>query len=356
MLRRRITSEGNRRTSNKRSIPSRIQVGYLRNAATKNARFRADNPFAAKESGSKITALMNNIGQHHCADENAGASQAAEAERAIIAQPITAFTLIELLVVIAIIAILAAMLLPALSKAKMKALMATDLNNHKQIALAYITYAHDNNDFVVGYMGAGGFWGVPPDHPFTGWTSDRALAEVKDVLKTNNPLYAFAPNQAVFHCPGDTRFKYRKPGDGWAYDSYSRTQNVGGESHGGDYWGANATYTKISLIRNASMTFIFIEDADPRQGYNEGSWVVRWNTGTMPGSFTWVDPPAVYHGNSTTFSFADGHAENHKWTSSAIITAGQQAGMGVSSFNYNGPTSGSDYEYVRERYQHPNWR
>ena len=127
------------------------------------------------------------------------------------------------------------------------------------------------------------------------------------LASSGNRLYPYARNTAVYHCPGDLRCN-RVPGNGWAYDSYSKTANVAGEA-----WG-DTPYTKLSQIRNSAMTFLTVEDSDPR-GYNVGTWVVNWITSTTPGSFTWVDTPAIYHLDANSFSFADGHVEMHKWIS-----------------------------------------
>ncbi len=102
-------------------------------------------------------------------------------------------------------------------------------------------------------------------------------------------------------------------------------------------------------------TFAAVEDTDSR-GYNDGTWVVNWQlNGAAPGSFTWEDPPAMYHVDGDTWSFIDGHVGTHKWTDPGIIADGQKAAKGGTMGAFTGPASGPDYNYVRNGLRFPGW-
>ena len=270
-----------------------------------------------------------------------------------------AFTLIELLVVIAIIAILAAMLLPALSRAKLKATQTTCLSNQKQLGLAFSMYVNDNNEKLIAYNpgvfnNGGGYWGLDQNAPGD-WTSQAfALADVQGDLRTNNVLAQYAPNPGVFHCPGDVRFNLSiGTGNsvGWAYDSYSVTENVepiGGFSDG---------FSKTSQIKRVADCVIFAEQADTR-GYNAGTFALQATSGNVVAGnnkIQFVDVFSIYHGNVGTFSFADGHAEAHKWLDQGILTDGKYAQTaGSTGYQYSAcpvqpSQKGTDAQWI---YQH----
>jgi prepilin-type N-terminal cleavage/methylation domain-containing protein/prepilin-type processing-associated H-X9-DG protein len=243
--------------------------------------------------------------------------------------PQQGFTLIELLVVIAIIAILAAMLLPALARAKLKATQANCLSNEHQFGLASNMYITDNNDRLLqepytdppNFKRAGGYWLIDSAAPEINGNPNQtlALADVQSCMTTNSLLSQYLPNPGANHCPGDVRFKnpIGPPGNGisWAYDSYALTSNVCSNKF-------NDYFLKLTSVKRPSDCMMFAEQEDSR-GYNAGSF--DSNSAGSRTSYGYEDVFATYHGNVSTFCFTDGHAEGHKWTDPSIVKVGQLA-------------------------------
>jgi prepilin-type processing-associated H-X9-DG protein len=211
------------------------------------------------------------------------------------------------------------MLLPALTRAKLKAAAANCLSNQKQLSLAWSMYTTDNQDKMINFLETLNSrneipwrWDPAPKPPTIppGTSQEEKLRLNIEEGFRQGGLYTYAPNPGIIHCPGDTRARL-KVGAGFTWVSISPVGTLNGEV---------AVYYKVTQLSRTSDKIIFIEENDPR-GENLGSWIMN-QSGNPNNDFlgsSWIDSPAAFHGSSSTFAFADGHSTPHKWVDPATL-------------------------------------
>ena len=218
-----------------------------------------------------------------------------------------AFTLLELLVVIASIAILAAMLLPALSKAKTKSQGISCMNNLRQMMLGWRMYPDDYRDFLLASLPPGDASGRP--NWCTGGLDFSASASNWDVNQdlAKSPLMPYIGKNsfAIWKCPADqaTVTAGGKKLPRVRSNSMSQVFDFGSWLPNGPW----RVYGKMSQIKLPAKTWVLVDEHP--DSINDG-WMITNPTTTN----AWLDLPGSLHAGACGFNFTDGHSEIKRWS------------------------------------------
>jgi len=245
------------------------------------------------------------------------------------------FTLIELLVVISIIAVLMAILMPTLNRAREQGRRAACLGNLKQLTLAWLMYADENDGKIVsGNAGSGS----KTEPPWVGkcwadnYTSGGQLAENLQLAGIKSgALWSYAREAKVYSCPTGSKGELV---------TYAAMDSVNGYISGrGDVTkrvGRTVPYLKRT-------TDIVVPGPAYRLVYIDEGWVTPDSFAVHYDQPTWWDDPPVRHGDGTDVSMADGHVEYWKWKGSDTIKTGKDRMRGHPSNDVR-PTTDMGFE------------
>ncbi len=249
----------------------------------------------------------------------------------------TGFTLVELLVVIAIIAILAALIMPAFSKARMRAEAIACLNNAHQLGLALQLYTDDHESYYPYNL-------VMNPLSFRtnlNWVNNVMTWDVTNPQDSDNTNTAtivnaslgtyVSGNATIYRCPADRTLSAAQAAAGWSHRvrSYSLNAMLGNagsfSANGVNINNPNyRQFFKTSQVPQPMGIFTFLDEHPDSIG---DGYFLNKETTVIPNAYgaagyghdEWTDLPASYHNNSASFAFADGHSSLHHWLKASTI-------------------------------------